>query len=240
MLLGQEIRVMGHRGRWTRVEVPNQRGSRFPQGIIGWLPSVQLSDVPPVGGPRELIVGVPRTWLYAVANGAVGRRLSLVSYDTELPVVASVGGYDILGLPGGGEGAIRRVALTPVGDGAVSGAAVVAAARRFLGLPYLWGGTSGFGYDCSGLVYAIFARYGLHLPRDAADQQHAGTRVALNRLRPGDLLFFGRPAFHVAIFVGGGRVIDSPHSGAAVELIPMTSLPVWDEFSGATRVTDSP
>jgi cell wall-associated NlpC family hydrolase len=126
--------------------------------------------------------------------------------------------------------------------GAVSGTTVANQARRFLGLAYLWGGTSGFGYDCSGLVYSLYARYGLYLPRDAADQRHAGIPVPLAKLKPGDLLFFAGPGgkglvHHVAIYVGGGHVIDSPYTGASVEIVPMTSLPIWDEFAGAIRPT---
>ncbi|MGO9962026.1 MAG: C40 family peptidase, partial [Acidimicrobiales bacterium] len=104
-------------------------------------------------------------------------------------------------------------------------------------------GTSGFGYDCSGLVYSLYARYGLYLPSDAADQRHAGISIPLAKLKPGDLLFFAGPGgrglvHHVAIYVGGGHVIDSPCTGASVEIIPMTSLPVWNEFAGAIRVTN--
>ena len=242
VLLGEQVIVTGHRGAWTRVEVPEQIGAKYPSGIVGWVPSVQLSTVAPPTAERELIVGVPRTGLYAVADGVVGRRRFLVSFDTELPVVGSVSAYAIVGLPGGALGAISKAALDPVRDGPVSGAAIVKAARQFLGLPYLWGGTSGFGFDCSGLVYSVYARYGVDLPRDAADQQHAGKPVALDELKPGDLLFFAGPggkgpADHVAIYVGDGRVIDAPYTGASVELVPMSSLPVWNDFSGAIRVT---
>jgi hypothetical protein len=243
VLLGQEVLVLGRRGRWSKVEVPDQRGSGFPEGIIGWVPNVQLSEVAPPASPREVIVSVPRTWLYAVAKGRmVVRRRFLVSYDTELPVVGTLPGYLVLGLPGRAKGAIADEALGPVHRGAVSGTAVAEQARRFLGLPYLWGGTSGFGYDCSGLVYSLYARYGLYLPRDAADQRDAGIPVPLAKLQPGDLLFFAQPGgkgpvHHVAIYVGGGRVIDSPYTGASVEIVPMTSFPVWDEFAGAIRVT---
>ncbi len=242
VLLGAKVIVTGHRGTWTRVEVPDQIGSKYPNGIVGWVPRVQLTAVAPPTASREVIVGVPRTWLYTVADGVVGGRRFLVSFDTELPVVGSVSSYTLVGLPGGASAAIRDPALDPVRDGPVSGAAIVKAAREFLDVPYLWGGTSGFGFDCSGLVYALYARYGLDLPRDAADQQHAGTPIALNELKPGDLLFFagpgGRgPADHVAVYVGDGRVIDAPRTGASVELVPMTSLPVWADFSGAIRVS---
>ena len=241
VLLGQEVLVLAHRGRWSEVEAPDQRGSRFPTGIIGWVPDVQLSAVAPPAKSREVIVSVARTWLYAVAKGMVARRRFLVSYDTVLPVVRTVPGYLVLGLPGGQEGAIADNALSPVHVGTVSGTTVANQARRFLGLAYLWGGTSGFGYDCSGLVYSLYARYGMYLPRDAADQQHAGIPVPLAKLKPGDLLFFAGPGgkglvHHVAIYVGGGHVIDSPYTGASVEIVPMTSLPVWGEFGGAIRV----
>jgi cell wall-associated NlpC family hydrolase len=242
VLLGQEVLVLARRGRWSEVEAPDQRGSRFPKGIIGWVPNVQLSAVAPPARSREVIVSVARTWLYAVAKGMVARRRFLVSYDTVLPVIGPLPGYLVLGLPGGATGAIADSALSPVHVGAVSGTTVAEQARRFLGLPYLSGGTSAFGYDCSGLVYSLYARYGLYLPRDAADQRHAGTRVPLAKLQPGDLLFFAGPGgkglvHHVAVYVGGGRVIDSPYTGASVEIVPMTSLPVWDEFAGAIRVT---
>jgi cell wall-associated NlpC family hydrolase len=240
-LLGQRVVVLGHRGAWSRIEVPNQRGARYPRGIIGWVPTIQLSAVAPPRSSREEIVAVPRAWLHAFVHGTVGRRRFLVSYDTELPVVGTAPGDLVVGLPGGETGAITASALRPVRGGAVSGAAVAAEARRFLGLPYLWGGTSSFGYDCSGLVYSLYARFGRILPRDARDQRHAGVPVALSELRPGDLLFFAGPGgvgrvHHVAIYVGGGRMIDAPYTGTSVEMIPMTSSPMWGEFAGAIRL----
>lgn len=241
VLLGEEVVVLGRRQGWSRVEIPEQRGSRYPDGIIGWVPSSQLNATAPPEGRREVIVSATRTWLYAVAAGSVGRRWFAVSYDTELPVVSEVPGYVVLGLPGGREGAVADGAVSPVHVGPVSGAMVVGQARRFLGLPYLWDGTSAFGYDCSGLVYSLYARNGLVLPRDADDQQHAGVAVRLDKLGPGDLLFFaglgGRgKVHHVAVYVGDGLMIDAPYTGASIEIVPLTSSPVRDEFAGAIRV----
>jgi cell wall-associated NlpC family hydrolase len=95
---------------------------------------------------------------------------------------------------------------------------IVAIAQRYLGVPYVWGGASPSGFDCSGLVMYCYAQIGIGLSHGATDQQRASTPVPLGDLRPGDLVFFGGPSFshHVAIFVGGTTIIEAPHTGAVV------------------------
>ncbi len=253
MLFGTRVLVLGQQQNWSRVEVPDQRGALFPHGIIGWVPSRQLSAMaplatvrlaraaPPAAADGDVIVSVPSTYLYTVSGTVVGAPRFLLSYDTELPEMASVPGYVLVGLPGGTEGAIPAVAVEPPHVGPVTGAAIVAQARIFLGLSYLWGGTSAFGYDCSGLVYSLFARYGINLPRNAADQQHATVPVPLSDARPGDLLFFAGPGGkgrveHVAIYAGDGWMIDAPYTGASIEEIRMRSSPAWPDFASVGRV----
>jgi gamma-D-glutamyl-L-lysine dipeptidyl-peptidase len=253
MLFGTRVLVLGQQQDWSRVEVPDQTGALFPRGIIGWVPSRQLTSTPPSGtlrparaaatadAVRDVIVSVPSTYLYTVSGRTVGAPRFLLSYDTELPEVASVPGYVVVGLPGGTEGAIPATAVEPLHVGPITGAAIVAQARRFLGLSYLWGGTSAFGYDCSGLVYSLFARYGINLPRNAADQQQATVPVPLSDARPGDLLFFAGPGGkgrveHVAIYAGDGWMIDAPYTGASIEEIPILSSPAWPDFASVGRV----
>lgn len=96
---------------------------------------------------------------------------------------------------------------------------VVAIAQRYLGIPYLWGGASpNTGFDCSGLVLYVYAQVGVQLSHGATDQQRASKPVPLNALQPGDLVFYGNASYsyHVAIYAGGGQVIEAPRTGAVV------------------------
>ena len=107
-----------------------------------------------------------------------------------------------------------------------TGSAIVHAAERYLGTPYVWGGESHQGIDCSGLVQASMKAVGIDVPRVAADQQHVGTAVtSLAAAQPGDLLFFGNPAYHVAIYLGHHRLIESPEPGKTVHITDVYQTP---------------
>jgi cell wall-associated NlpC family hydrolase len=126
---------------------------------------------------------------------------------------------------------------TPVGSGGLlgspapaystTGAQVVADAERYLGVPYVWGGTDpSQGLDCSGLVQRVYADLGVALPRVSQDQAHAGSPVAsLSQARPGDLVAFGDPATHIGIYAGNGMMVEAPRPGLAVRLAPLPGPP---------------
>lgn len=105
-------------------------------------------------------------------------------------------------------------------------AAVLEAARLHLGLEYLWGGTSPYGLDCSGLVHHCYRRAGLVVPRDAHDQWQAAEAVPLGTEQPGDLYFFAREdgiVFHVGFVSGQRSMLHAPESGRLIEDAPLTS-----------------
>jgi cell wall-associated NlpC family hydrolase len=106
--------------------------------------------------------------------------------------------------------------------------AIIAQAMKLVGVPYLWGGMSAKGVDCSGLVRISHIMNGILLPRNASQQVKCGERVELNNLQRGDLVFFGTPATdekpmritHVGIYLGENKIIHSSHRVRINSLIP--------------------
>ncbi len=93
----------------------------------------------------------------------------------------------------------------------------IAAARSRLGDPYVWGGSSPGGFDCSGLMYWSFARAGVSLPRTSRAQYSDTMRISRSQLLPGDLVFYGMPVYHVGMYVGDGVMIHSRRTGEPVQ-----------------------
>lgn len=95
---------------------------------------------------------------------------------------------------------------------------VIYTAMQYIGVPYLWGGASPSGFDCSGLVMYVFAQHGVKLPHYSGYQFKMGTPIPVQDLQPGDCVFFGHPVHHVGIYAGGGYFIHAPRTGDFVRL----------------------
>jgi peptidoglycan DL-endopeptidase CwlO len=111
---------------------------------------------------------------------------------------------------------------------------VVGIAMRYLGTPYVWGGASPSGFDCSGFVMYVYAQAGVSLPHSSYAQYGAGVSVSYDQLQAGDLVFFDGLG-HVGIYVGGGMFIHSPHTG---DVVKVSSLSGWysSTYVGARRI----
>ena len=186
----------------------------------------------------------PTAWLYESA--ALEGRVLELSYGTRLPVLSVTDDAVEVARPDGGSGWLRRAAVALHDDGAawpeLTGARLVAEARRFLGLQYLWAGTSGFGYDCSGFTHAVFRALGDDDPPrrrrpDDGRPSRRDPRPAARRATSSSSATPRVEIHHVGMCVGDGKMIHAPRTGSAVSVISLGAQPYASEFAGGRRLT---
>ena len=124
-------------------------------------------------------------------------------------------------------------AIAPPPDAHYGG--VVGIAMQYLGTPYVWGGASPGGFDCSGFIMYVYAQVGVSLPHHAASQYGMGTPVSRDQLQPGDLVFFNGLG-HAGIYIGGGQFIHAPHTGDVVKISSLSDSWYASTWVGARRI----
>jgi peptidoglycan DL-endopeptidase CwlO len=140
------------------------------------------------------------------------------------------------------EGALLLDVATPVEDAIEASAAppathggVVGIAMQYRGVPYVYGGASPSGFDCSGLIMYAYAQVGVSLPHHAASQYGMGSPVSRDQLAAGDLVFFNGLG-HAGIYIGGGQFIHSPHTGDVVKISSLSDSWYANTYVGARRI----
>jgi gamma-D-glutamyl-L-lysine dipeptidyl-peptidase len=239
-LFGQEVLVIEEEEGWSHVIVIDQPSSKDERGYPGWIPSIQISkNIDRIEGDSFAIVKVEFTDL--VTEDDI-KELEL-SFLTSLSIEKEEGDRLAVCTPLGTRYVRREdvyISSAAVSDQLGSGHDIVRAGEAFLDLPYLWGGMSSYGFDCSGFSYSMCKANGYVIPRDAGDQAKEGKRVALDDLKPGDLLFFayeeGKGSIHhVAIYYGDGKMIHSPNTGKTIEIISIEGTYYEKELCAARR-----
>jgi cell wall-associated NlpC family hydrolase len=144
----------------------------------------------------------------------------------------------LLMLPATAHAAVAKVeprAAQPTVGQVTVGDLAVADAMRLRGAPYVWGGTSPAGFDCSGFTAYVYAKLGITLTHSTYAQWDAGTHIPRQELEPGDLVFFAGIG-HVGIYIGGGRFIHAPHTGTVVSVDRLSGSWYGAEYDGAVRL----
>lgn len=212
-LLGEPVHVRTERNGWAEVILPWQPSSADPEGYPGWIPATHLAETDAAPHTHRVVVTAPT----ADAGGVE------VSYGTILEVVDEAADSLRVALPDGRVGALdaTAVASSPDAGHMPDAEALLDSARQFLGLRYLWGGTSGWGMDCSGFVHLVHRRFGITVPRDAFDQIVASAHT--DSAAPGDLYFFEKRSNGPISHVGFATKAANPD-------LPMLHAPDDDRF----------
>ncbi len=239
-LLGMPLKVLDKDRGWYLVQTPDH--------YIAWLDwggfqRMNQSDFAAWEGAEKIIVLSPYTFSYEKTDTEGQTVSDLVAGDL-LKMLDENGEFYYVQYPDGRTAYVNKTDARPYAEWlaslTISEDKLVSAAKRMMGLPYLWGGTSYKGVDCSGFTKTIYLLNGWVLPRDASQQVHSGNLVdtdnGFDKLRPGDLLFFGTRAgenttekvTHVGMWIGNGEFI---HASGKVRVSSMdVGAPNYDEF----------
>lgn len=238
-LLGEEIWIISEKDGWAEVIVPSQSSSKDERGYPGWMPTFQIKREEESLLGTISVIRSKKAMLYSEEE----TPLFELSFQTRLPVIKEDSEWIDIKTPLG-KGKVKSAdahvfdTLENVPKG--TGKDIVAAGEMFIGLPYLWGGMSSFGFDCSGFSYTMCKANGYEIPRDAHDQAAAGEKVELGVIQPGDLLFFayeeGKGSLHhVGIYYGDGKLLHSPNTGKSIEILEMAGTVYEKELCAARR-----
>ncbi len=235
-------------GDWTRVRVRDQY--RTEGGYPGWLRSASIARSS--SGPEREWVSVDYSQVALRKTPSVdGRELVTVRFSTRLPIALDRAGLPMEAKDDRGEiwSAVMRPGaeqpawvrkqqvrgFEPLEPGRAG--PLIERVERLSGTPYLWGGMTCLGIDCSGLVYTVFRHFGWTLPRDADEQFEVGVEVSTEELAPGDLVFFGSPSeiTHVGIYKEDGEFLHAS-SGRGVISSPLFEGYYLRNYRGARRI----
>lgn len=231
-------------GLWSKVSFMDQPADNAYGCMTSWVPTHHLvRDLQQLdmesGAYSVARITADRTVLYR--DAAMTSPLMTIPFDTRLPVYAYTTWRADVHAAGFGTAYVRRDSLRISAPGRPTAAQVVATGRRFLGRPYLWAGTTSFGFDCSGFTHGILRHHGITIPRDATPQYWSDDLPYVSRanLRAGDLVFWAvSPGSsrmrHVGMYIGGGQVLHAPDIGSAVMVSPLDSIGP-STYSGGVR-----
>ncbi|KAJ5383020.1 hypothetical protein N7517_000931 [Penicillium concentricum] len=247
-LYGARVEILDYESGWYEVAVPGQATPKNKLGYPGWVPASQVSFDKHYGKlqsskPFVAIDKAATVSLYR--DPGLKSKLIEITYDTRLPVMRERGSVIEVAVPDVGTAYLSAHDATIYKSTSEipypTSLDLINTAKLFLGLPYLWGGTSGFAFDCSGFTHTLYHSHGISIARDAdaqADFTGHGTRVEKEDLQPADLMFYAsnlsNPStiYHVAMYIGDGKMVEAYDAGTPVRITPAR---FGEEYWGAER-----
>lgn len=226
LLLGEPVLVHEDLGDWVLVTAPWQPNHSDPTGYPGFVRKAHLGPAVPADPPR-IVVTVASTAIRSTVDDRV--LIDEVSYGVILPTTGTAGTRVGVRLPDGRAGWLPAVEVAPhrVDVPPPTAAHLIGDAEQFLGTTYVAAGLHGLAYDCSGLVHAVYRRFGQRVPRDTCDMLAIGADVPVTAARAGDLLLFTEPdtgaLYHVAIALDLPRALHVSESDWACINTPLTA-----------------
>jgi gamma-D-glutamyl-L-lysine dipeptidyl-peptidase len=252
-LYGQRVTILEDQGDWLKVAVEGQPTPRNALGYPGWVPRRQLTfDTGLDAYESKPFAQVRAKSAFLYNDRALSSRFIKLSYATRLPVVGRSADAIEVATSDDGYKWLRASDATVYGSTTAipkpTGADIVRTAKTFLGVPYLWAGTSSFGFDCSGFTYIVHRANGVLIPRDTVSREELTHPLYGNPvenygdLRPGDLVYFAHhngtgAVHHVGIYMGEGKMIHAPSPGSEVSIVDIAGSGWIDEYAGAIRYT---
>ncbi len=241
VLYGEYVLIDEEQDGWAKVCVVHQKSDKDDRGYPGYIPVAQLQEATVQTSERYVIVTAPRAQLWQH-----GKPTIVVSFNTMLPYVVEDDKHFTVETPHGLQ-QILKAQSTVTASNAVGNPGTMAQAVQhglaFLDLPYLWGGMSSYGYDCSGFTYQMARSVGILMSRDADEQAKEGKEVNhLDRSewQVGDVVFFSdepgvKPVRHVAFYFGDGQILHSHSTGLPVEILALEGSKLDKEVCAVRR-----
>jgi len=242
-IFGEKVAILDGQSNWLQVAAVTQRTKDNKWGQAGWVPANQISYNSTYLQEQyylpEAVISVPKATLFRDI-ACWTHPVNELSFQVRLPILMEREYIFKVRLPDGDTGYLSRLETKKATDLFFSRQCIVAEARQFLGLGYLWGGTSCYGFDCSGYTFRLYQSQGIFLYRNSRQQSQEGIPIEERNILPGDLLFFAGEGgkgkiHHVGMCSGKGIMIHAPQSKSTIKESRFDVGPYHEEYWGARR-----